>query len=101
MGSGGLYWDLSNLDGAGAGLVGTPFAADNVKVSPTGNGAGAGTCLQIRCKANTVCLDAYQTPDDPKTRWCPANVGNFWIDLCQPLAGFNSKRGLLAVDFKA
>jgi hypothetical protein len=48
-----------------------------------------------------VCLDAYQTPDDPKTRWCPANVGNFWIDLCQPLAGFNSKRGLLAVDFKA
>ncbi len=65
---GGLYWDLSDLDGSGPGLVGTPFYNYNVKVSPTGDGQGAGTCLQIKCPSGKVCLDAYQSPDEAKTR---------------------------------
>ncbi len=56
----GLYWDLSDLDGRGPGLVGTPFFNDNVKLSPTGNGEGRGTCVKIRCRAGQVCLDSYQ-----------------------------------------
>jgi hypothetical protein len=97
-GSGGVYWDLSDLDGAGAGLVGTPFAQDNVKVSPTGNGEGTGTCLKIRCSAGQVCLDSYQHPDDVNTRYCPGDTGDMFLDLCQPTDGFNNKR---AVKFMA
>lgn len=89
---GGLYWDLSDLDGSGNGLVGTPFRDANVKVSPTGNGSGQGTCVKIRCRANQVCLDSYQHPDDPNTKWCPANTGDMWVDLCQPEPQFNNKR---------
>jgi hypothetical protein len=81
---GGLYWDLSDLDGSGAGLVGTPFRSDNVKVTPTGNGEGQGSCVKIRCRANSVCLDSYQHPDDPNTKWCPTDTGDMWLDLCQP-----------------
>ncbi|MCJ1444977.1 MAG: hypothetical protein MMC23_005481 [Stictis urceolatum] len=92
FGSGGLYWDLSDLDGGGAGLVGTPFASDNVKVSPTGDGEGTGTCVKIRCPANQVCVDAYQTPDDVNTRFCPADTGDMYVDLCQDDSGFNSKK---------
>ncbi|KAF7550664.1 hypothetical protein G7046_g7942 [Stylonectria norvegica] len=92
--SDGIYWDLSDLDGDGPGLVGTPFGNDNVKVSPTGNGSGSGTCVKIRCKAGQTCLDSYQHPDDQNTRWCPTNTGDMWIDLCQPDSGFNSKRDL-------
>ena len=33
-----MQWDLSDLEGTGSGLVGTPFAFDNVKNSPTGDG---------------------------------------------------------------
>ena len=58
----GLWYDFSNLDGKGPNLVGTPFENDNVKVSPSGNGAGAGQCQDIRCKAGTVCWEAYQCP---------------------------------------
>lgn len=94
MSSAGLYWDLSNLDGKGSGLVGTPFANDNVKVSPTGAGLGSGTCNKIRCKAGQVCQDAYQHPDDVATKFCPANTGAMWIDLCEPTSGFNSKRSI-------
>ncbi|KAH8892210.1 hypothetical protein GQ53DRAFT_841045 [Thozetella sp. PMI_491] len=88
----GLYWDLSNLDGSASGLVGTPFYHDNVKISPTGAGEGQGTCLKIRCPAGQICLDAYQNPDDVKTRFCPLNTGDFWVDLCQPQAQFVTKR---------
>ncbi|KAH7014575.1 uncharacterized protein B0I36DRAFT_369516 [Microdochium trichocladiopsis] len=88
---GGLYWDLSDLDGKGNGLVGTPFFNDNVKVSPTGNGEGQGTCVKIRCQAGKVCLDSYQHPDDPNTKWCPADTGDMWLDLCQPESSFWSR----------
>ncbi|KAK3313254.1 hypothetical protein B0H66DRAFT_389196 [Apodospora peruviana] len=92
----GMYWDLSDLDGKGNGLVGTPFRNDNVKVSPTGAGEGQGTCLKIRCPAGKVCLDSYQHPADPNTRYCPANTGDMWLDLCQPNGGFNNKRETIA-----
>jgi hypothetical protein len=39
----GFYWDLSDLDGNGPSLVGTPFRNDNVKATPTGNGSGVNT----------------------------------------------------------
>lgn len=81
---GGLYWDLSDLDGSGGGLVGTPFRSENVKVTPTGNGAGTESCVIIRCAADTVCLDSYQHPDDPNTKWCPVDTGDIWLDLCMP-----------------
>lgn len=84
----GLYWDLSDLDGAGAGVVGSPFRDDNVKVSPTGAGAGQGNCTPLRCQGGQTCRESFQSPDDVNTRWCPANVGDFWIDLCQPDGSF-------------
>jgi hypothetical protein len=70
----GIYWDLSDLDGRGPGLVGTPFSHDNVKVSPTGAGAGEGTCVKIRCPANTLCVDSYQSSDEAKTRVGPSYI---------------------------
>lgn len=85
---GGLYWDLSDLDGSGGGLVGTPFRDQNVKVSPTGNGSGTGTCVTIRCEANKTCYDSYQHPDDPNTKFCPLDTGDIWLDLCQPYDQF-------------
>ncbi|CAM1501405.1 Fc.00g105670.m01.CDS01 [Cosmosporella sp. VM-42] len=90
--SDGIYWDLSDLDGDGPGLVGTPFGYDNVKVTPTGNGFGSGTCLKIHCRAGQTCLDSYQHPDDKNTRWCPKDTGDMWIDLCQPDPDFSTKR---------
>ncbi|KAK4210523.1 hypothetical protein QBC37DRAFT_239825, partial [Rhypophila decipiens] len=89
---GGVWWDLSDLDGRGSGLVGTPFRNANVKISPTGAGEGQGTCVKIRCPAGQVCLDSYQHPDDPNTKWCPLNTGPIWLDLCQPSPHFNNRR---------
>ena len=68
MGEGALWWDLSDLDGSGAGIVGNPFKNDNVKVTPVGTGAGVGNCETIKCAANHVCEASYQAPDDAKTR---------------------------------
>ena len=80
----GIYWNLSDLDGRGAGLVGTPFADDSVVVTPTGAGVGEGTCAEIRCEAGAVCADSYQHPEDHNTRWCPLAIGEMWLDLCLP-----------------
>jgi Bys1 family protein len=63
-----LFWDLSNLDGSGASITGTPFAGDNVKISPSGAGVGSGTCKAIKCTADKTCADAYQHPDDTATK---------------------------------
>ncbi len=68
MGNGSNYWDLSDLDGRGADLVGTPFANDNVKISPVGNGTGTGNCVPITCPAGQICVDAYLLPEETKTR---------------------------------
>jgi hypothetical protein len=68
MGNGAMFWDLSDLDGNGANMVGTPFTADNVKATPVGPGSGVGTCLTLSCAANDVCLAAYQQPDDVDTK---------------------------------
>ncbi|KAI9650225.1 hypothetical protein NHQ30_000238 [Ciborinia camelliae] len=87
-----LYWDLSDLDGSGSGLVGTPFMNDNVKVSPTGTGSGSGTCNKLRCASGALCKDAYNTPDQAATRACPLTTGNMWLDLCEPTSLFSSKR---------
>jgi hypothetical protein len=84
----GLWWNLSDLDGEGPGLVGTPFRADDVGITPSGNGYMVGDCVDIRCKANEVCLDSYQHPDDPKTRWCPTDTGVMHVDLCIPKKDF-------------
>ncbi|KFH48422.1 hypothetical protein ACRE_006710 [Hapsidospora chrysogenum ATCC 11550] len=91
---GGLYWDLSDLDGSGPGLVGTPFFHDNVKVTPTGKGSGTGTCVIIRCTAGQVCLDSYQHPDDPNTKHCPVDTGDLWLDLCMPRDLFDARRAV-------
>jgi len=80
----GSWWDLSDLDGMGPGRVGDPFFYENIKVIPTGNGAGDGKCTTIRCPAGQTCVDAYQNPDDLKTRWCPIDTGDMWLDLCTP-----------------
>ncbi|KAK5661793.1 hypothetical protein OQA88_9895 [Cercophora sp. LCS_1] len=96
----GIFWDLSDLDGRGPGLVGTPFRNDNVKISPTGNGSGQGTCVKIRCGAGKVCLDSYQHPDDPNTRWCPLDTGDMWVDLCQPEREFNTRKAKREVAFR-
>ncbi|TGO18087.1 hypothetical protein BTUL_0012g00310 [Botrytis tulipae] len=87
-----LYWDLSDLDGSGAGLVGTPFMNDNVKITPTGTGSGSGTCVKLKCPAGALCKDAYNTPDQTATRSCPLTTGTMWLDLCEPTGGFNSRR---------
>lgn len=87
-----LYFDLSNLDGAGAGRTGTPFANDNVKVSPTGIGANLGSCTQVKCVAGQVCKRAYQSSGDPDTLVCPLNAGDMYLDLCEPTAQFNSRK---------
>lgn len=79
-----LYYDLSDLDGNGGGLVGTPFADQNVKVTPTGNGALIDHCIEIRCTANEVCLGSYQDPNDVNTNTCPLDTGDLWLDLCMP-----------------
>jgi hypothetical protein len=63
-----MFWDLSDLDGNGAALVGTPFAKDNVMITPVGEGTGVGTCVTLGCPAGQICLDAYQQPDDSDTR---------------------------------
>lgn len=91
----GIWWDLSDLDGSGAGLVGTPFANDNVGVTPTGNGAETGTCVKIRCAAGSVCLDSYQHPDDPNTKFCPLDTGDMWLDFCMPQDRFNQRMVVL------
>lgn len=63
-----LYWDLSNLDGKGPSVTGTPFADKNVELSPSGAGVGTGTCVPVKCAANQICTDAYQQPNDPNTK---------------------------------
>ncbi|KAJ1323546.1 hypothetical protein MN608_10790 [Microdochium nivale] len=87
----GLYWDLSDIDGAGPDHAGTPWRKDNVHIKPSGNGAGSGTCEPLKCKANEICRDSYQRPADKKTRYCPVNTGDMWIALCQPNSQFNAR----------
>lgn len=87
-----LFFDLSNLDGTGDGRVGTPFANDNVKVSPTGAGANVSPCTQVKCVAGKTCSQAYQQPNDPDTLVCPLNTGDMWLDLCEPTPQFNSRK---------
>ncbi len=72
MGNGGNYWDLSNLDGLGANLVGTPFSSDNVRIVPIGpgTGTGGGHCEPILCPGGQTCTDAYLNPEDTKTHVC-------------------------------
>jgi hypothetical protein len=88
----GIFWDISELDGAGAGLVGTPFAGDNVKVTPTGDGASVNTCNTIRCAANQPCAGAFTDPnEDEDVHFCPLDTGVIWVDLCEPTAQFNTR----------
>jgi hypothetical protein len=85
-----LYFDLSNIDGAGPARTGSPFYWENVKLSPTGNGEGQGTCVKIRCRSGQVCVNAYQAPEDPNTKACPLSTGDMWLDLCQPDPQFSN-----------
>ncbi|KAK0390633.1 hypothetical protein NLU13_0137 [Sarocladium strictum] len=78
----GLWWNLSDLDGKGPGLVGTPFRSDRVGITPSGEGSGQGNCVKIRCKPD-------ENPDDPKTRYCPKNTGDMTLDLCMPKLEFS------------
>jgi hypothetical protein len=63
-----LYWDLSDLDGVGGGLFGSPFHHENVKATPYNNGTGLNGCHQIRCPQGKLCREAYDTPNDVDTR---------------------------------
>ncbi|OIW26545.1 hypothetical protein CONLIGDRAFT_716813 [Coniochaeta ligniaria NRRL 30616] len=79
-----LYWDLSDLDGGGAGVVVSPFRDSHVRVTPTGDGAGEGEnkCWALDCPAGQTCQEAYQEPDQEATRVCPADTGDLILDLC-------------------
>lgn len=79
-----LYWDLSDLDGGGAGVVTSPFRDAHVRVTPTGNGANQGQnkCFTLDCPAGQTCQEAYQDPNQDATRVCPADTGDLILDLC-------------------
>lgn len=62
-----MFWDLSDIDGAGPARTGSPFMDANIRVSPIGQGAGVDTCKPIKCKKNEACKDAYQFPDQTAT----------------------------------
>lgn len=63
-----LYFDLSDLDGKSPSVSGSPFYEFNVKATPHGIGVGDGTCATIRCEAEEICEEAYQTPTDEATK---------------------------------
>lgn len=71
-----LCWDLSDIDGAGSASAGSPFFNENVQVTPTGNGVGQGTCSQLKCPNGEICANAYNSPDEVKTRACPSDTGD-------------------------
>lgn len=79
-----FYWDLSDLDGGGAGVVVSPFRDMDVRVTPTGNGANEGEnkCFPLDCPAGQTCQEAYQDPHQEATRVCPADTGDLILDLC-------------------
>jgi hypothetical protein len=81
-----FYWDLSDLDGGGAGVVVSPFRDKNVVVTPTGHGANEGEnkCYTLACPAGLTCQEAYQFPEQSATRTCPADTGDLVLDLCLP-----------------
>lgn len=58
-----LFWDISDIDGTGDGVVGNIFADQNVQVTPTGD-LGSGNCHQVTCTKGTPCKGAYQQSDD-------------------------------------
>ncbi|KAK0667481.1 hypothetical protein QBC41DRAFT_395904 [Cercophora samala] len=93
----GLYWNLSDLDGKGASLVGSPFYHDHVKVTPSGRGFGQGDCVTIRCAADQTCYNSFQFPEDNvNVNYCPLDTGDFTIDLClskQDLDAGNDRTG--------
>ncbi|TVY14547.1 Secreted thaumatin-like protein cetA [Lachnellula arida] len=82
---GNLFWDLSAINSPGPS---DPFYKEDVKVTPTGKGVGTGTCTALKCPANQVCADAYNAPEEVKTRACPADTGDMWVDLCMPTQSF-------------
>jgi len=102
-----LWFDISNLDGAGASMVGTPFYTQNVKVTPTGAGFNSkecNTCIQIKCPAGQICRDAYQEPEQQATHSCPQDGSDMWLDLCEPdqyFANDGTTAGKRAFEFRA
>ncbi|KAB5518203.1 hypothetical protein GE09DRAFT_1195535 [Coniochaeta sp. 2T2.1] len=79
-----VFWDVSDLDGAGPGKVASPFFDANVRVTPTGRGAqeGSNGCYTLWCKAGETCAGAYQYPDQEATNVCPIDTGDLVVDLC-------------------
>lgn len=79
-----MYWDLSDLDGGGAGVVVSPFRDAHVRLTPTGNGVGEGVnkCWTLDCPAGLTCQESYQDPNQEATRVCPADTGDLILDLC-------------------
>ena len=63
-----LYWDLSDIDGSAPKVVGSPFYNENVKLTPTGDGAGVSPCMAIVCPPGTLCQEAYNKSDDSATK---------------------------------
>ncbi|KAH8172877.1 hypothetical protein LIA77_07132 [Sarocladium implicatum] len=90
--AGGHWWNISDLDGKGGGLVGSPFRGNHVGVTVSGKGAGVGNCTNIRCPPHKVCHDSYQDPYEEKTRWCPRDTGDMTLDLCMPKKYFGDGR---------
>lgn len=75
-----MFWDLSDIDGAGPARTGSPFFTENVRVTPMGNGAGVGICKAITCKKNQACKEAYQFPEQTatKVRLVIENSKSYW-----------------------
>ena len=62
-----FWFDISDIDGKGKGITGSPFFDENVMAWTDGDRTGSNTCIPIKCEKNKICQDAYQFPDDKKT----------------------------------
>lgn len=114
-----MFWDLSDIDGAGPARAGSPFFDQNIRAVPVGKGVGVNTCKPITCKKNQVCKESYQFPDQVATKVrlfteklkfmranttqsCPPTVTTWQMDFCVPDAQFTRRDvGFAAVGFTA
>lgn len=78
----GLFWDLSDLDGAGGGLLGSEIARHDLKMSVSGATGSGPTCKSFKCLGERVCPHLYNNPNDVNTSTCPQDTGDQILDLC-------------------
>jgi hypothetical protein len=104
-----FWWDVSDIDGNGRARAGSPFFSENVMAWTDGDVGDSKTCIPVKCKANEMCKDAYQFPDQKATHvclipglsWpsftnlpqsCPAHTNDFTMEFCVSDADFDAKQ---------